>query len=225
MNIDIWEQLIDETPKAYAAFVAYRDLGPQRSIHRAYIEFASKKGRKGGKAGASKAPSHWEEWSSKYDWVTRAEAWDDERRRLAEELHKQVLKERIEKMIEDEYADYEQELDRFRRVRDQTPIYEHEAMKETSKDGTDENGKPIKTITRVHTARLNVGAHRGLTRWRMHISALGRLNAGLPTSVTSSKVDAKVENVLTWKDAVEQARGNDSFEDTADAEEEDTESS
>ena len=74
-----WERREDETPKAYAAFCVYRDLGPaRRSIDAAYRASKAQVGENGGESGATgkRAPSHWEKWSSDFDWVKRAEAYD-----------------------------------------------------------------------------------------------------------------------------------------------------
>jgi hypothetical protein len=65
-----WEQWPDETPKAYAAFCTYRDLGRKRSVVKAYrlqegCERAAVSGR-------------WNTWRSKYHWTKRAEAYDKE---------------------------------------------------------------------------------------------------------------------------------------------------
>lgn len=63
-----WERLENETPKAYAAFCKYYRLVPEeRSI--------SKVREKIGKRSASERGL--ETWSSRYNWVSRAQAWDD----------------------------------------------------------------------------------------------------------------------------------------------------
>lgn len=60
-----WERQDGETARAYEAFTEYRDMGASRSLAKV-----------GQKLGKSKAQM--EKWSSKYSWVTRAEAWDFE---------------------------------------------------------------------------------------------------------------------------------------------------
>ena len=60
---DSWERQPDETPAAFAAFVAYRDMGATRS--------AAKVGRELGKS-----RSLLNRWSARYGWVARAEAFD-----------------------------------------------------------------------------------------------------------------------------------------------------
>jgi len=63
---NLWERRQDETPKAFAAFVVYRDLGPARSIVKA-IESTGKRTAK---------VRRWEKWPSRFDWVARAAGYD-----------------------------------------------------------------------------------------------------------------------------------------------------
>jgi hypothetical protein len=64
-----WLRLPEETAKSYAAFMAYLGLGPRRSIARAMELVGAGPG----------SVRQWERWSSKYNWVARAEAYDDDR--------------------------------------------------------------------------------------------------------------------------------------------------
>lgn len=80
-----WKKREDETDAAYAAFRKYLDLGIERS-HRKVAEAL---GRPAGY-------TRWiEEWSSKYDWVKRASAWEAHLRGLeqakAEKKHLEKL--------------------------------------------------------------------------------------------------------------------------------------
>ena len=65
-----YERQEDETIKAFEAFCIYRDLGSDRSI----VKVREKCG---------KAIRLLERWSSKYDWVERAQSYDDEMDRKA----------------------------------------------------------------------------------------------------------------------------------------------
>jgi len=60
-----WTRQQGETTKAHAAFCAYLDLGPDRSIAKALPDGASTGKRR-----------WWEHWSSKHDWVRRAQEYD-----------------------------------------------------------------------------------------------------------------------------------------------------
>ncbi len=64
---EIWERQNNEKSKAYAAFCVYRDLGPDRSLEKTREIL-----------GKSAGYTRWmHTWSSKYDWVARAQAYDD----------------------------------------------------------------------------------------------------------------------------------------------------
>ena len=64
-----WEIREGESSKAYAAFCAYLELGPKRSIDAAHR--ASK-----GDQEDIKGRSWWLRWSTEYDWVARATSYD-----------------------------------------------------------------------------------------------------------------------------------------------------
>jgi hypothetical protein len=60
-----WERRANESSRAYVAFRAYRDLGPLRRLEDVGGEpFNSLRN-----------------WCHRYDWVDRAQAWDDEAHR------------------------------------------------------------------------------------------------------------------------------------------------
>jgi hypothetical protein len=68
-----WAQQPGEGPKAFAAFVTYRDLPPnQRSLDAAWREAhpAQSTPRRRSKT--------WAEWSRQFGWVDRAASWDTE---------------------------------------------------------------------------------------------------------------------------------------------------
>lgn len=81
-----WERIQGESTKAYNAFCAYRDLGPERSLEKARHML-----------GKSRVKRCLEEWSSKYNWVERSVAYDDyiEKKKRADreaEIQKMVKK-------------------------------------------------------------------------------------------------------------------------------------
>lgn len=64
----LWdERQPGEGSKAWAAFVVYRDFGPERTITKAWRRFANKSEGESGR---------WELWSRKFKWVERAAAYD-----------------------------------------------------------------------------------------------------------------------------------------------------
>lgn len=75
---DPWERTTDETPQAWEAFTAYRDLGIARSL------------AKVGKA-LGKSTTLIEGWSVRHGWVARVEAWDAEQDRDRRAEHAESL--------------------------------------------------------------------------------------------------------------------------------------
>ena len=59
-----------ETAKAYAAFCIYRDLGPKRTVRKAYNDAHPKRDPRKG------ISSHWPKWSMNNEWVRRCNAFD-----------------------------------------------------------------------------------------------------------------------------------------------------
>lgn len=72
---DPWERRNGEGPKPFAALQAYIAQGPRRSIRSLAQEM--------GKSATLIA-----QWSSRWDWQVRVQAWDDEQHREAREAHR-----------------------------------------------------------------------------------------------------------------------------------------
>lgn len=62
-DIEPWERQEGETPRAFEAFAAYRDMGAERSIRKTSQKLA-------------KNTTTIKEWSVKYNWVKRVAAYD-----------------------------------------------------------------------------------------------------------------------------------------------------
>jgi hypothetical protein len=83
-----WDKQEAETAKSYAAFCEYRNMGPSRSfsklaeiyVEKKYIKTTSKPHQK--QAKLSTRIRQFATWSSKYNWVSRAESWDLEQDRI-----------------------------------------------------------------------------------------------------------------------------------------------
>ena len=69
-DVKIWEQRTDEPDRAYACFLVYLQLGPGRSLERAY-QSASARNRK-----KTQASGTWTYYSTQYSWIERAAAYD-----------------------------------------------------------------------------------------------------------------------------------------------------
>lgn len=69
-----WSQRADETSRSFAAFLAYRDLGPSRTLANVCDSgppAGANKVEGGRSVGAVRT------WSARYDWGDRARAYDD----------------------------------------------------------------------------------------------------------------------------------------------------
>ena len=74
----LWDRRADETPKSYAAFLAYVALGARRSVREAARQHHIKALSAGEILGQENTTvSTWLAWSSKHKWVSRANARDD----------------------------------------------------------------------------------------------------------------------------------------------------
>lgn len=80
-----WERQPDETPKPFEAFCVYRDMGTERSLSRVAEKL-------------QKSDTLMGRWSSKYRWVERATAWDDERERVDRDIAQKEQAKAIKEM-------------------------------------------------------------------------------------------------------------------------------
>jgi hypothetical protein len=80
-----WEKQRRESAKAFAAFVLYRDLRAQRSL--------TKVVRLQYETGTPTSRSQLGEWSARWSWVERADAFDREEDKVAREEHGRMVSE------------------------------------------------------------------------------------------------------------------------------------
>ena len=73
-----WRRSDKESRPAFRAFCVYRDIGPTRSLDRAFCIFA------GHQEGTKEAPGNWGRWSVAFEWVDRAEAYDAHMQAIAQ---------------------------------------------------------------------------------------------------------------------------------------------
>lgn len=66
-----WDQLENEPDAAYTRFLVYRNLGPTRSIEKAYLAFTASNRVK-----SRRASGQWLNDSSTYNWQERSSKWD-----------------------------------------------------------------------------------------------------------------------------------------------------
>lgn len=93
MPFESWERLAGETAAAFAAFCAFRDFGPERSVPKAVNERYSK--TEGGEAAdpafLGKKCRMWRGWAAQYKWRERAEAYDQYIDRLKQAEKRKVI--------------------------------------------------------------------------------------------------------------------------------------
>lgn len=89
-----WERQPGEPPKAYAAFCFYRDLPPAERSLRAVADkvYGNRSDRK-----RQQVPGQIAKWSTRWRWVERARAWDDEQDRQAREEQVRAVREMRER--------------------------------------------------------------------------------------------------------------------------------
>ena len=159
-----WEKRPDESVKAFHAFAVARDLGPTRSLAKAAQVLIEEGTRKGTIAGVR---ADLGEWSVKYDWQARFEAfelWRDRREREASE----------------------DEVDRMRRRHAQTGALINGLVLERvvgREPGVLPNGKTVEGISRLNPAELDAGDVARLAQVAVQIE---RLSVGLPMDLTQS---------------------------------------
>lgn len=90
--MQVWEKQPDESAKSYLWFCKYRDMGPERTLAKVKTECKKTEG---------KYNSMLERWSSKFNWVKRAEAYD----LYLEKLKRKQREEDLKKM-NDRHAKY-----------------------------------------------------------------------------------------------------------------------
>ncbi len=83
-----WEWKDKETPKAYAAFEIYRDLGPQQ---RSLVRVAQT---------TNKHKANLAKWSTRYEWVERVRAWDEHQAQLKIGVHEKAIEDMLEREID-----------------------------------------------------------------------------------------------------------------------------
>ena len=106
VNDKPWERYPDEPSFWYQRFLTYRDIGPQRTLSRAYRNWLQDVEHKEILPGepAPALPADWRRFSYVWDWKSRAQAWDDynfqREAHIREELYRDALRNDIEESLE-----------------------------------------------------------------------------------------------------------------------------
>lgn len=111
--IQPWHRQPHETTKAFAAFVVYRDLGVERSIDKAYASKRATQQQPNSKSTSHRESRYWAEWSTKYNWVERATAYDDYlMQKLADDFESNLLR-RQQQVLREGLRDAEAQMTLF----------------------------------------------------------------------------------------------------------------
>jgi hypothetical protein len=87
LPFESWERLPGETGAAYAAFCAFRDLGPDRNIRKA-VETAEKDEGK-----RKKSYGTWRNWCAAFRWRERAADYDNYTEKLKQTEFRKTIEE------------------------------------------------------------------------------------------------------------------------------------
>ena len=91
-----WDQQPNEGNAAYSHFLAYRNLGPTRTLEKAYRAIK--------RNDTLSVPGNWAKESERYQWVDRATAWDVDRLLSQGERTATLYMAAVEKYVERLYT-------------------------------------------------------------------------------------------------------------------------
>jgi hypothetical protein len=97
LPFESWERLTGESGGAYAAFIRYRDYGPERNIRRAVSAYlpdaaAAVDGKPGADRGTvEKRYRMWRAWSTQFRWRERAADYDQYLERLKQTERRKTI--------------------------------------------------------------------------------------------------------------------------------------
>jgi hypothetical protein len=200
-----WDRLPGEGEKPYKAFLRYRDLGEKRSVRRAVnAKDLPKKGQ-------NPYWHWWYEWSQKWKWRDRVQAWDDWRDALAQkeadqpaaELAIEEAEERIAtRRLQTEQGRRAGKLakrlgDQIQRVLEAGPIEELGISRYKAvmiRQTVDEEGRPV--LQRTETQRQSImELAPTMMSFLLDGQRLARIAQDEPTEVVQNIGDA-VEGIL-----------------------------
>lgn len=77
-----------ESAKAYEAFSVYRDMGIGRSLESAWRNSnLTEESKSGEHKGGRTVPGYWKNWSTKYKWRSRCQAYDDRQAEIRRKIN------------------------------------------------------------------------------------------------------------------------------------------
>lgn len=154
-----WGKLEAESEKAHKAFAFYRDLGENRSMYEAWLDYAEwnwgpERADEERDKGGRQAPRFFEEWAGEYDWSTRAEAYDRHVRRRKLREKERAHAEEIER--------YRERLKRYGETALETAIEGLERSQERVEEIRPEDFESMRDLTKfIKANRQLIDAARG----------------------------------------------------------------
>lgn len=177
MDEVIWEQREDETQISYEWFCHYRDMGVHRSLEKIRQRYG-------------KNASYLRQlqlWSSKYNWVDRAEAWDKHQQALLDD--ERAAKRQA--LVDRELADYHRLIGKW------DELFNIAQPLKTTRTIQNDDGSTTKVLA------VNTSEWRALTKLRREISSMGRLAMGMPETIANTQFTGEdggpAEIVFVWK--------------------------
>jgi hypothetical protein len=104
-----WEQQPGESARAFAAFAAYRDRGPRRSLRAAAQTFYGRT--------TAALERQLDKWSRAFCWVERANAWDQHLDAEARRAQEEARREMVERHVKEARALQAKAVERLRALR------------------------------------------------------------------------------------------------------------
>lgn len=120
LNPAPWERQRGESGKAFAAFCVYRDMGAKRSLREVCRILSRDK--------TTVKQRHIEDWSSRWRWVERATAWDDELDRRAREAQVEEVRKMRERHVREAMSIQEMAIRRLKGM-DPTELSAHDVLR------------------------------------------------------------------------------------------------
>ena len=137
-----WFQRENETDKAYAAFLLFRDLGRSRTLEGAYLKSLpeEKKQQKATKSNNLRPSGAWINWAIDHQWRERVHEWD----RLKDEENAQLAAAVRTKNIEKYLSDLDTDATNTRTI-----LHSLQKKLGTAVQGIDLSHTPIQTHTPI----------------------------------------------------------------------------
>ena len=178
----LWDRQPDESAKAYAAFTAYRDGGPQRSLRATSKQLG-------------RSRSLLNAWSARYGWVHRAEAYDAAQRAISQAAYEQGLREEAARWAERQNEQRDEEWAMARSLMSKAGAMLRFPLA-TARQEVDDEGR---VITIVNPAKWSMS---DVPRMVDVAARLARLSANMAVPGGASTPDAVREEVIQDADYI-----------------------